>query len=37
MQTKQIVFTKPNTAELLKYEMVQVSGTLVKVKHSFLL
>lgn len=35
MQTKQIVFTKPNTAELLNKEIKQVSGTLVKVKTQF--
>ncbi len=35
MQSKQIVFTKPNTAELLKRELGQVSGTLVKVKTLF--
>lgn len=33
--TKQIVFTKPNTAELLENEIKQVSGTLVKVKTQF--
>ncbi len=35
METKQIVFTKPNTAELLKNGIKQVSGTLVKVKTHF--
>lgn len=35
MGTKQIVFTKPNTAELLNYEPKQVSGTNVKVKTHF--
>ena len=35
MEAKQIVFTKPNTAELLKNEIKQVSGTLVKVKTQF--
>ena len=35
MQTKQIVFTKPNTAELLTKEIKQVSGTLVRVKTQF--
>ena len=35
MGTKQIVFTKPNTAELLENEIKQVSGTLVKVKTQF--
>ncbi|MBQ8232324.1 MAG: zinc-binding alcohol dehydrogenase [Lachnospiraceae bacterium] len=35
METKQIVFTKPNTAELLENEIKQVSGTLVKVKTQF--
>lgn len=35
MKTKQIVFTKPNTAELLVSELEQVSGTLVKVRTQF--
>ena len=35
MKAKQIVFTKPNTAELLDNEIKQVSGTLVKVKTQF--
>jgi len=35
METKQIVFTKPNTAELLNKEIKRVSGTLVKVKTLF--
>lgn len=35
MQTKQIGFTKPNTAKLLNKEIKQVSGTLVRVKTQF--
>ncbi|MBE6695994.1 MAG: zinc-binding alcohol dehydrogenase [Ruminococcaceae bacterium] len=35
METKQIIFTKPNTAELLKHELMRVSGRLVRVKTLF--